>query len=676
MPFTRMQEAATLATTIDTATNRRDEMGMDMLRDLLPELREVIDDVNAALLEVDELLFQGLRDEAVSLNDPEFSKLAARLNLEDKEAWPDVLAFFDREGIAPPPRIDFDTLAALESAHAELQTLGRPLDRLRQLVLHRAPLRERLLQLRKIAAADGTKPVWAETITDHERARMTELPDAVKRALSAKDPDAIAALHVELVDPEWSIPVPRELVRATRGADLWKRLREAVPAAEAAATGLEATFAEIAAGAHPDGAAALRQARQSWFEAAGAVHECRAGLAECSTLAALAREDGLDPRFDGLAEKTGPALALLEQWDMQEATQAHNAQALAQLEALVNHLPTASRGERPWLQNVNHLAQAIAAQGLMRPDLQARMAAAVAAVRQRPVRRMMVRAGIGAVTLCAAIVTLGAVRGCLRAQGERDGAVAMLKKELVAAKSGAYEVTPPSVMDAAEAYDDDKTVQQLVSDIEKSVDLEVTRRSTVESALAEHARLLDAADADLAARRAGANPLAPWPRAIEQAAGRWKIARAKGGTRALDWLKESANSQAQQRRTDEEARIGKAEERHRKVEARFDSIASIALQRRCADLSTRIDDQEASLSRQACATLRGEFDALKAAAKATKTATPASLLESTSESVVPPDRLGDLTMVETKLEGLEGMISKLPQQSAEGEPAQDEESEP
>ena len=83
-----------LADSVDAAMARNDDIGMDMLRDLMPELREAIEGINTGLRDVDVLLFEGLRDEAMALHEPELLGIAVRLNLEDKATWPNAQGFF------------------------------------------------------------------------------------------------------------------------------------------------------------------------------------------------------------------------------------------------------------------------------------------------------------------------------------------------------------------------------------------------------------------------------------------------------------------------------------------------------------------------------------------------------------------------------------------------------
>lgn len=653
MPFTRLQEAATLAASIDTAMNRRDEVGMDMLRDLLPELREIIDDINAGLQEVDELLFAGLRDEAVALHDPDFARLAARLNLEDKSAWPEAQAWFEREGITPPPRIDFETLAALESAHAELEELGRPLDKLRRLVLQRSPLAARLDLLRKLRDADGTKPVWAQTIADHERARLAEIPEAVKRALAAREPAAIADLHVELVDPEWSVAVPKDLVKATRGADLWTRLRESVTAAEASAAALEAGMQ--AGECDPHAVAALRQARQAWYHAAGGSEECRSGLADCPTVAALAAAEGIDARFQGLAERVRPALEMLEMLDAEEAAVAAAAQARAQLESFLAHLPQSARHEPQWLAGVTSLEQHLAARGGLPADLQARVTRAVANVRGRPNRRLALRGGIGLAAITAVIVGLSWIRGCVQRQGAFAAVIDRLEDELSAARAGAYEVVPDTVRTASVGYEQDDTVRDLLQAIEAAVNGESQRRRAVEASLAEHARLLEAVGRELVARQDGGDALAPWPATIVEAANAWRQARKAGGTK--EGLP-GGNAPAAARRSDEEGRIVAARERQETVEKRLQSAAVKQFMARRGEIEAMLATNATAPKREVCAEARRQLEDLKAAAQAAKVPDATLLLASTSQSVVPPDRQGELASLQAMLTLQERVIAR------------------
>ena len=93
MNHARLAPYRRLADDLEAATNRRDELGADAIRDLLPELRDAVDAMNAAMHEADELLFEGLRDEALGLHDPDLFVVAMRLNLQSRPQWPDIQAW-------------------------------------------------------------------------------------------------------------------------------------------------------------------------------------------------------------------------------------------------------------------------------------------------------------------------------------------------------------------------------------------------------------------------------------------------------------------------------------------------------------------------------------------------------------------------------------------------------
>jgi len=67
------------------------------LEDVCARFALAVGDVNAALGEVRELLVAGLRDEAVSLHDPELIPIARRLGLQDRSDWERIHVEIDRK---------------------------------------------------------------------------------------------------------------------------------------------------------------------------------------------------------------------------------------------------------------------------------------------------------------------------------------------------------------------------------------------------------------------------------------------------------------------------------------------------------------------------------------------------------------------------------------------------
>ena len=624
MPFTRLQELGTLAASIDTAMARNDDIGMDMLRDLLPELRETIDDVNMALREVDGLLFEGLRDEAVTLHDPEFPALAARLHLEDRAQWPEVQAFFTVEGINLPPRIDFDTLTAMESAHAELEELRRPLDRLRRLNLERAPLQRRLAMLRKLRETDPTKPVWTQAIAAHEEARVGQLHEAVRVALQDRDPAVISSLHAELVDPEWGIPVPRDLIRNTRGADVWMRMRETASQAEAAAAALEAGHAEVAQSPPtPDLVFRQRQARQSWLEAEATVHECRAALAECPQIAAIVREEGLEARLAAQTPRVQQPLQWLAAEDAREATILQHQQVCGQLEYLVDHPPTRQGDELAWLAGVDRLEADLmhccqAEPSLGYPDLlRERVRGATGEVRGRESRRRRFFALAIAAGVLAACGLVWAIWSWRSAVAARTEAATALKEILVEAEQGGWGDVPERATTLVETYAAaDAKLGGLGEDIEQAVERERKRRGGVATALGDFATAVATARAALGKRESEETPrLDEWDPAVLDAAEAWREARRLGGEPAKRQPTDTAGpplekrpASAQDALKAEEAQIEAARQDQEDLEADYAKAAVEEFRRQKAVIEAAIPQADAA---DRAATARKLLDDLK-----------------------------------------------------------------
>jgi hypothetical protein len=533
MPFSRIPEVTTLIATIDSAMARADDIGNDIIRDLMPELRDTIDEINAALREVDALLFEGLRDEAVTLHDEEFATLASRLNLEDREGWPELERFFVVEGISPPPKIDYDTLSALESAHAELEELRRPLDKLRRLALERVPLSRRLALLRKLRETDPTKPVWTQAITEHEEARVAELHQEARRVLGSRDPEAIAALHAELVDPEWGVPIPRDLIKATRGADLWEQLRAAANQAAAAASGLEAGWQELQQGLPtPALIDRMRLQRMQWQQALQSAAESRQYLGDCPTIGGFVREEQIDQRIDALAPRVEEPLQWLAAQDAADAMAAQLQQVCGQLEYLCDQKPE-KPAESSWLADVERLgaeAERVcqAQPGLVYPDyLRERVTKALAAVRGRTVQRRRFVLLASAAGVAVACLLIFGIWMLLSGWQKKRDSLSVLEDYLTRSRAGEFTEVPDKVVGIAGASDDADMVAAMEK-IRSFVAQEEKRRGDFQAAREACDQMHQAARGVLEQRVDKARVDA-WPAEAVASARAWRRARKVGG---------------------------------------------------------------------------------------------------------------------------------------------------
>ena len=161
-------------------------------------------------------LQQGLRSEAIHLADqpPNLLDLVASLDLPDPNAW---MEFCQNNGMVAPPPLQLDRAAQLNEAYAQDQPMEHLLSQHRLLALSRAPVRERLDVLRKIAQADAGNANWEKDIHIFERARLKELPAEFHGAMKTHDSQKIAALQHEIAGP-WHEPVPVDLTAAVSEA--------------------------------------------------------------------------------------------------------------------------------------------------------------------------------------------------------------------------------------------------------------------------------------------------------------------------------------------------------------------------------------------------------------------------------------------------------------------------
>ena len=663
MPFTRLQDLSKLVNAIDTAMARHDEQGLVAIRDLLPNLHETVDAVNAALGEVEALLFEGLRDEAIALHDPEFPALAARLNLQDRATWPQVEQYFASEGIGPPPAVDFDTLSALESAHSELEPLSRTLDKLRRMTLERAPLGRRLAVLRKLGELDPTKPVWAELIAAHEQVRHGELKDAVRQALAARDPAAIATVHDELTASGWTVPVPKEYVRATRGADAWLRLRDVVTEGEAAAAALEAWYARaVLQPPTLEMVDEARRLRQRWEETRDEAAGCRAALAESPNVAALVRDEGLFGRFDVLPARTQPVLDWLGEQDTRDDTASRFAQACEQLEQHVERLPH-WKVETAWLDSVAERQDEVARLCQEVPDLaypeplRVRVEEALAEVRARGARRHTMLLGAVVAGVVMAVLAIGLFMFGARRSQQLEKDRARLEKTLHQAQAGNFVEPPKFVAEVASAYAADEKIALLIEEIGVAVDEERERRGQVQEALARHAANVETARRKLT-ERTGLQRLEAWPDDVPAAAKAWRVARSLGGDpghrvgqgdRAAKVPPEDC-VESRHALKKEESDIVAGGDAQKELENEFREAATQAFKEELATIRGETDAALAGKDAQRARSLLQRLHSLRDKASMDKCATVDALLGGSVRRRVAPDEVAAIHDIEVMLQ--------------------------
>jgi hypothetical protein len=172
---------------------------------------------NERLRKCSGFLQQGLRSEAIHLAEesPNLLELISQLDLPDPQSWAE---FCQNNGLPVPPALQLERAAQLNEAYAQDQPLEHLYSRHRLLALSRAPVRERLDVMRKIAQIDAGNPNWEKDIRVFEKARLKELPSAFYNAVKNHDTHAILGLNDELNHQPWHEPAPADLSSAVAEA--------------------------------------------------------------------------------------------------------------------------------------------------------------------------------------------------------------------------------------------------------------------------------------------------------------------------------------------------------------------------------------------------------------------------------------------------------------------------
>lgn len=647
-----------LADDIDAAIARHDELAAGCIRELLPELRDAVETINNALKEIDALLFEGLRDEAIGLHEPELQEVAHRLDIYSRPEWQSIeLWWIVEHALGAPPRVDTDALANLESVYSELDTIGPRLEKLRRLVLERAPAAHRLGVLRKLRARDPTKLIWVKAVSAHEDACLRELRTAITRALAKADFSTLADMHAALVDPDWECAVPRDLVSATRGADIASTIRDAVGRAEELAKDIESRWSASSGPTHVQ-CEQLLDLRQRLYDTKGVIDECLGHLQDCPQTLSVVRKAGLDTAYDGLFSKLSNAMEWIEACASLHATRSSFAAECRRVEYLCDHLPEKS-GESKWLADLQRSDSEIRRCCQQQPELafpellQERVGKARASIRSRESLRIR----FVVVVAASIVVLLGGITAFIGfrywKQGEKDRAIAVLKDAVNDARYGMYLERPAEVESYAGAYGQDTKVSRLLREFDECVEMEKDRRSAFSEYIVSHKEFVELAAGAVNDRRTESSDearLAAWPDSFVEATQTLAKARGVGGRperRGADTVATLPTS-AQRQFDKEEQEIALCEAAQSKVDGELEQLATDSFTRLRDELRDRIPEAGASDAAATAKTVLSEVRALRNLAAAKKAEGLPALMA--DEKRVAADLLESLGILEKRLE--------------------------
>ncbi|MFK7820032.1 MAG: hypothetical protein AB8G99_15015 [Planctomycetaceae bacterium] len=179
---------------------------MDPKREELSELHDQLDEhiriANKRLRECDGLLANGHRSEAIQLaeQEPNLLDFVGLLDFPELPEWNDFVA---EQGLKVTPEIQIDIATDLNHAYSDDTPLERWLNKLRVYSLGRAPLKQRMDILRKIAKLDIESPHWQDDLRSYEQVRIRQMQEEFRTAAEQHDYEVLSELYTEVKKTKW-----------------------------------------------------------------------------------------------------------------------------------------------------------------------------------------------------------------------------------------------------------------------------------------------------------------------------------------------------------------------------------------------------------------------------------------------------------------------------------------
>ena len=181
------------------------------LERLHSELDAEIRSANKRLRECDALLAEGHRSEAIQLaeQEPNLLELVSVLDFPELPEWNDFVAEL---GLTVTPELQIDIATEINGAYSEDEPLDRLMKKIRVLSLARAPLRQRIDLLRKIAKRDPGTAYWADDVRSYEEVRIRQIADEAREAISTSNVASVRSLAEEIHKKPWSVKRDKRVV--------------------------------------------------------------------------------------------------------------------------------------------------------------------------------------------------------------------------------------------------------------------------------------------------------------------------------------------------------------------------------------------------------------------------------------------------------------------------------
>ena len=571
----------------------------------MADLSSAIEEVNDSLETIDSMLVEGLRDEALSMHDPELVTVSRLLEMRARADWIQLYGWLLEHGQPPPPAINIEAAEHFEAAVREAEPFRDDLARLRRLALSRAPLNERLSVLRRLRKADPARRVWVDSIASHEESRLRELQLLVPRVLAYGTIDSIAAVANELEADTWDQPPSADLRDLVEGAAEAQQLAQAATEAEEIATAITA-FIATNGRATPQQVDIVISQRQRLLELAELSEQLTEVVSSNPRILELVRMNGLDCAVGQTISRSKSLLAQIEQLSLVQKTMRDFTSACQHIEYLCDH-PPEKGGEAAWVGDVQRCEFITRAASQEQPDLtmpellRERLRRSTATVEARELlrRRFWVLTSVATVATLVALVSVGGWIQWKRTEYSRT--VQELEQRATEAHLGMHLERPAPIEKMATRYPGDARVEAILETFDAGVKAEASRVSRFNSRLADHAESIEQLAADVAERKDEGEErwLDAWPESFAAAATALADARRIGGlpeertdtdTKNDSGTGISSSHAATSRFQHEEDELARAEARQSNLSETLSQLAQQAFDSQLTQIQDRLND--------------------------------------------------------------------------------------
>jgi hypothetical protein len=185
------------------------------MRTLAREFAEVCRATEARLCRCEDYLRRGLLGEAVHLAEiqPPLMDLLGLLEFPRRDEWENLV---QSHSLPVGVRILFERGLSLQKIYEQHKPLESLLRQYRRLHLSQAPILERLVVARQLAALDSLNSFWQEDIEQLERSAHEELEAQIAEVRQRDKPEELAKLLAQIQSIAWLTPPNAELLRTLR----------------------------------------------------------------------------------------------------------------------------------------------------------------------------------------------------------------------------------------------------------------------------------------------------------------------------------------------------------------------------------------------------------------------------------------------------------------------------